>query len=61
MAEVHGISRTNFFRDTLTVNIGWRHQLTEQATWIASVGHDIRAPEEESLAWIGYCGLQLNY
>jgi hypothetical protein len=61
MAELHGTSRTNFTRDRLTVNIGWRHQMSEHAIWIASVGHEIHTPNDESLALIGYCGLQLVY
>jgi hypothetical protein len=61
MAELHGTSRTNFTRDALTVNIGWRHQLSENAIWIASVGHEICAPNDESPALIGYWGVQLVY
>jgi len=61
MAELHGTSRMNFSRDFLTVNVGLRHQLTEARILIASVGHELRAPEQDALALIGYCGVQLLY
>ncbi|MGZ5022770.1 MAG: hypothetical protein ACXWAX_09300, partial [Chthoniobacterales bacterium] len=61
MAELHGTSRTNFTQDTLTVNFGWRYKINEHAIWIASLGHELRAPEDEQLALIGYCGVQLLY
>lgn len=61
MAELHGTSRTNFTRDTLTFNVGWRQKLTEHAIWIGSLGHDLRAPQNDPLALIGYCGMQLLY
>jgi hypothetical protein len=61
MAELHGTSRTNFTRDTLTLNFGFRHKINEHAIWIASLGHEVCAPEDESLALIGYCGVQLLY
>jgi hypothetical protein len=61
MAELHGTSRTNFTRDVLVVNVGWRHKLNEHCIWIASLGHEVRAPADESLALIGYCGVQLLY
>jgi hypothetical protein len=61
MAELHGTSRTNFTRDVLAVNVGWRHKLNEHCIWIASLGHEVRAPADESLALIGYCGVQLLY
>jgi hypothetical protein len=61
MAELHGTSRTNFTRDTLTLNFGFRHKINEHAIWIASLGHELRAPADESLAIIGYCGVQLLY
>ena len=61
MAELHGTSRTNFTRDTLTLNFGFRHQINEHAIWIASLGHELRAPEEDALALIGYFGVQLLY
>lgn len=59
MAELHGTAQTNFSNDALTANVGWRYQLNEHAIWIASVGHELRAPEQRAL--IGYCGMQLLY
>jgi hypothetical protein len=61
MLEFHGTSRTNFTRDTLAVNFGWRYKINDHAIWIASLGHELRAPEDEQLALIGYCGVQLLY
>jgi hypothetical protein len=61
MAELHGTSRMNFTRDALIVNFGWRHKINEHAIWIASLGHEVRAPEDQQLALIGYCGVQLLY
>ncbi len=61
MAELHATSRMNFTRDTLTLNFGWRHKINEHAIWIASFGHELRAPERDALALIGYCGVQLLY
>jgi hypothetical protein len=61
MAELHGTSRTDFTRDVLAVNVGWRHKLNEHCIWIGSLGHEVRAPADESLALIGYCGVQLLY
>jgi len=61
MAELHGTSRMSFDRDVLTVNVGIRRKLTNQAILIASLGHDIRSPAGEALALIGYCGVQLLY
>ncbi len=61
MAELHGSARTNFSRDILTANFGLRHALGAHATWIASLGHEVRAPREETLALVGYCGVQLVY
>jgi len=61
MAELQGTSRTNFTRDTLTLNFGWRHKLNEHAIWIASLGHELRTPDNEQLALVGYCGIQLVY
>ena len=61
MAELHGTSRMNFIRDVLTVNVGLRHQLSETRILIASIGHELRAPERDALALIGYCGVQLLY
>jgi hypothetical protein len=61
MAELHGTSRVNFTRDALIVNFGWRHKINEHAIWIASLGHELCAPENQQLALIGYCGVQLLY
>lgn len=61
MAELHGTARISFDRDVLTVNFGVRQKLTDHAILIASLGHDIRSPAGESLAFIGYCGVQLLY
>ncbi len=61
MAELHGTSRTSFSRDTLTVIVGFRHELNEHCIWIGSLGHDVRAPADDSLALIGYFGVQLLY
>ena len=61
MAELQGTSRTNFTQDVLTVNVGLRQKLTESCILIASLGHEVRAPQDESLAMIGYCGFQLLY
>lgn len=61
MAELHGTSRMNFTRDVLIVNFGWRYKINEHAIWIASLGHELRAPEDDQLALIGYCGVQLRY
>ena len=61
MAEVHATSRMNFSRDVVTLNFGWRHTLNEHAIWIASVGHEVHSDTDESLALIGYCGVQLVY
>ena len=61
MAELHGTSRSNFSRDVLTVNFGLRQKLTDSAVFITSLGHDVRAPNDQSLAFIGYCGVQFLY
>jgi hypothetical protein len=61
MAEVHATSRTNFTRDVVTLNFGWRHKLNDHAIWLASVGHDVHSGEDAPLALIGYCGVQLLY
>ena len=60
MAELHGISRMNFTRDALTVNFGLRHQLTEARILIASIGHELRDPDQ-ARAFIGYVGVQLLF
>ena len=61
VAEVHATSRTNFTRDVVTLNFGWRHKLNEHAIWLASVGHDVHSGDDQPLALIGYCGVQLLY
>lgn len=61
MAEVHATSRTNFTRDVVALNLGFRHTLNEHTIWIASLGHEVHSGEDASLAFIGYCGLQLLY
>jgi hypothetical protein len=61
MAELHGTSRISFDRDVLTVNVGIRQKLTDQAILIASLGHEVRTPADQPLAFIGYCGVQLLY
>lgn len=61
MAELHGTSRINLHRDVLAVNVGIRHKLNDHAILIASLGHEVRAPDEEDLALIGYCGIQLLF
>ena len=43
VAEVHATSRTNFTRDVVTLNFGWRHKLNDHAIWLASVGHDVHS------------------
>jgi hypothetical protein len=60
MAELHGTSRMNFERDVLTVNVGLRQKLTDACILISSIGHDLRTPDQ-SLALIGYLGVQLLY
>ena len=60
MAELHGISRMNFTRDVLTVNFGLRHQLTDARILIASIGHELRDPDQ-ARSFIGYLGMQLLY
>jgi hypothetical protein len=60
MAELRGTSRTNFTRDVLIVNVGLRHQLTDARILIASIGHELRDPDQ-ARSFIGYLGLQLLY
>ena len=60
MAELHGTSRMNFTRDVLTVNVGLRHQLTDARILIASIGHELRDPDQ-ARSFIGYLGVQLLY
>jgi len=61
MAELQGTSRTNFTRDTLSVNFGIKQVLTERCILIGSLGHEVRRPDDEPLALIGYFGVQLLY
>jgi hypothetical protein len=61
MAELHARSRMNFTEDTLIVNIGLRHELAKSRILIVSLGHEARAPSDDSLALIGYFGVQLLY
>jgi hypothetical protein len=60
MAELNGTSRMNFTRDVLTVNFGLRHQLTDARILIASIGHELRDPDQ-ARSFIGYLGVQLLY
>jgi hypothetical protein len=50
----------NFTQNTLTLNFGLRHELTEKRILIVSLGHEIHSPDEP-LALIGYFGVQLLY
>jgi hypothetical protein len=61
MAELHGTARTSFTRDVLTANVGIRQKLNDWYTLIASFGHDVRSPDDEALAFIGYCGVQVVF
>jgi hypothetical protein len=60
MTELHGTSRMNFTRDVLTVNFGLRYQLTDARILIASIGHELRDPDQ-ARSFIGYLGVQLLY
>lgn len=61
MAELNGTSRMNFDQDTLTLNFGVRQKLSKHSVLIVSLGHDVRAPDDEPLALVGYFGVQLLY
>jgi hypothetical protein len=61
MAELHGTSRMSFDDDVLAVNFGIRQNLTQRCIIIGSLGHVIRAPDDDALAFIGYIGVQLLY
>ena len=61
MAELHGTSHMSFARDVLTANLGVRHEFTETRILIASLGHEVRTPGDDPLAFIGYFGVQLVY
>jgi hypothetical protein len=60
LAELNGTSRMNFTRDDLVINFGLRQEFTETRILILSLGHELRSPED-SLALIGYFGMQLLY
>jgi hypothetical protein len=60
MAELHGTSRMSLKRDVLIVNLGLRQTLSRNCNLIASLGHEVRDPDQ-ALALIGYCGVQLLY
>jgi hypothetical protein len=60
MAELNGTSRMNFTRDVLIVNFGLRHQLTDARILIASIGHELRDPDQ-ARSIIGYLGVQFLY
>jgi hypothetical protein len=60
MAELHGTSRSNFSKDELALNFGWRHKFSEHVISIGSFGHELRSPNAPT-AWIGYFGVQLVY
>ena len=60
MAELHDESRMNFSRDVLTLNIGLRHEFTENYILIVSMGHELRSPDQPT-ALIGYFGMQFVY
>jgi hypothetical protein len=59
MAELQGTSRMNFTRDALTVNVGVHHEFSATRILIVSLGREIRSAD--SLATIGYFGMQLIY
>ena len=61
MAEVQATSRMNFDQQTITLNVGWRHKISEHCAWIASLGHEVRSPADNQLALISYCGVQVGY
>ena len=60
MAELHDESRMNFSRDVLTLNVGLRHEFTENYILIVSMGHELRS-QDEPTALIGYFGMQFVY
>jgi hypothetical protein len=60
MAELHDESRMNFSRDVLTLNVGLRHEFTENYILIVSMGHELRSPDQPT-ALIGYFGMQFLY
>jgi hypothetical protein len=60
MAELHDESRMNFSGDVLTLNVGLRHEFTENYILIVSMGHELRSPDQPT-ALIGYFGMQFVY
>jgi hypothetical protein len=60
MAELRDESRINFSRDVLTLNVGLRHEFTENYILILSMGHELRSPDQPT-ALIGYFGMQFVY
>jgi hypothetical protein len=60
MTELHDESRMNFSRHVLTLNVGLRHEFTENYILIVSMGHELRSPDEPT-ALIGYFGMQFVY
>jgi hypothetical protein len=60
MAELHNESRMNFSRDVLILNVGLRHEFTENYILIVSMGHELRSPDQPT-ALIGYFGMQFLY
>ena len=60
MAELRDESRMNFSRDVLTLNVGLRHEFTENYILIVSMGHGLRSPDQPT-ALIGYFGMQFVY
>jgi hypothetical protein len=60
MAELHNESRMNFSGDVLTLNVGLRHEFTENYILIVSMGHELHSPDQPT-ALIGYFGMQFVY
>jgi hypothetical protein len=60
MAELHDESRMNFSGDVLTLNVGLRHEFTENYILIVSMGHELHSPDQPT-ALIGYFGMQFVY
>jgi len=60
MAELFDESRMNFSHDVLTLNVGLRHEFTENYILIMSMGHELRSPDQPT-ALLGYFGMQFVY
>jgi hypothetical protein len=60
MAELHNESRMNFSRNVLTLNVGLRHEFTENYILIVSMGHELHSVDQPT-ALIGYFGMQFVY